>query len=72
MATLIELFNCLQVEYLTIIAINMTISSVVTYQWGVLHSLEFGTWRLYQNYNNNVIGILRTTCHVITDISANH
>ena len=27
--------------------------SVVTYQWRVFHSLEFGTQRPYQNYNNN-------------------
>jgi len=26
---------------------------LVTYQWRVFHSLEFGTQRPYQNYNNN-------------------
>ena len=49
-ATLIELYYCPQEEYLTISVICF---SMVTYQWRVFHSLEFGTQRSYQNYNNN-------------------
>jgi len=42
---------CSHEEYLTI---SMICFSVVTYQWRVFHSLEFGTQRPYQNYNNNI------------------